>query len=134
NLRFPSDLLPWRLDGFNPPNTSHNSFTIVLPRADNRFAKLSQCTSMKRFNLQLMLAAAVCCGVVFAVFGLSQNRVAKDLVVHEWGTFTSIQGSDGVPLYWQSRNIAPLPAFVYDWKRPGLADGWQRSPGTFGKT
>src|SRR4051794_30630137 len=89
---------------------------------------------MKRFNLQLMLAAAVCCGVVFAVFGFSQNRVAKDLVVHEWGTFTSIQGSDGVPLYWQSRNVAPLPGFVYDWKRPGLADGWHPSPGTFGKT
>ena len=88
---------------------------------------------MKRFTLQLTLAAALCCGVVFAVFGLSQNRVAKDLVVHEWGTFTSIQGSDGVPLFWQSRNVAPLPSFVYNWKHAGLPAGWRRMPDNCGK-
>jgi len=88
---------------------------------------------MKRFTYQLAIIALLCGGVVFGGFGLSQHQTAKDLVVHEWGTFTSIQGSDGKPLYWQSTNVAPLPSFVYDWNRPGLAQGWHKSPGTGGK-
>jgi hypothetical protein len=43
-----------------------------------------------------------------------------DLVVHEWGTFTSVQGGDGVLLAWQPFLTPDLPAFVYDWRRPGL--------------
>lgn len=88
---------------------------------------------MKRFISQSALVLALCGGIAFGVFALNEHRVAKDLVVHEWGTFTSIQGSDGVPLYWQSRNVAPLPAFVYDWKKPGLSPGWRQFAGMFGK-
>lgn len=43
-----------------------------------------------------------------------------DLVVHEWGTFTSVQGGDGVVLPWQPFLTPDLPAFVYNWQRPGL--------------
>lgn len=43
-----------------------------------------------------------------------------DLIVHEWGTFTSVQGSDGNLLDWQGAEIGELPAFVYDWANPGL--------------
>src|SRR5580698_8407127 len=34
------------------------------------------------------------------------------LVVHEWGTFTSFSGSDGIPVGFQPNN-ADLPPFVY---------------------
>jgi hypothetical protein len=51
-----------------------------------------------------------------------------DYVAHEWGTFTSIQGSDGVQLDWQPFQTTELPGFVYNWSKPGLA----RVPAIFG--
>jgi hypothetical protein len=42
------------------------------------------------------------------------------LVVHEWGTFTSIAGKDGVSLEWRPLNgPSDLPKFVYSTQRPG---------------
>jgi hypothetical protein len=43
-----------------------------------------------------------------------------DLVAHEWGTFTSFQGGDGVLLNWKPLETSKLPGFVYDWTKPGL--------------
>ena len=44
------------------------------------------------------------------------------LVVHEWGTFTSIAGKDGVAVDWRPLNgSSDLPGFVYD--TSGLAAG-----------
>src|SRR5580765_399139 len=45
---------------------------------------------------------------------------AAGLVVHEWGTFTSVQGGDGELLPWRAAQVSELPAFVYDWTKPGL--------------
>jgi hypothetical protein len=42
------------------------------------------------------------------------------LVVHERGTFTSLQGSDGVPLKWNPLESSRLPGFVYSWQHAGL--------------
>jgi hypothetical protein len=53
-----------------------------------------------------------------AEFNTRQHQ--PDLVVHEWGTFTSLQGSDGVPLKWNPLESSQLPPFVYDWSQPGL--------------
>src|SRR5262245_50900352 len=52
---------------------------------------------------------------------------ANRLVVHEWGTFTSIAGKDGVVLEWRPLN-APidLPSFVHTIER---ADNGLRHPG-----
>ena len=48
----------------------------------------------------------------------SDNR----LIVHEWGTFTSIAGKDGVAVDWRPLNgSSDLPSFVYDTN--GLATG-----------
>jgi hypothetical protein len=44
----------------------------------------------------------------------------SDLVVHEWGTFTSVQGGDGELLSWQPLLTPDLPKFVYEWQRPGF--------------
>jgi hypothetical protein len=40
-------------------------------------------------------------------------------VAHEWGTFTSVQGSDGVQMIWSPYLAPELPSFVYDRNRPG---------------
>jgi hypothetical protein len=41
-------------------------------------------------------------------------RVEKGLVVHEWGTFTTVAGQDGVPVEWDARKgPKDLPSFVY---------------------
>ncbi len=41
------------------------------------------------------------------------------LIVHEWGTFTSFSGSDGVPVHFYPDN-SDLPAFVYHQPGDGL--------------
>ena len=63
---------------------------------------------MKRTILILLIAAAALL-----------NATGEDMVVHEWGTFTSVQGSDGVLLEWNPFQAADLPAFVYDRAKPG---------------
>ncbi len=50
---------------------------------------------------------------------LAQSPV-HGFVAHEWGTFTSFQGSDGNLLEWRPLETSELPKFVYDWRRPGL--------------
>lgn len=54
-----------------------------------------------------------------AVNLLSAASPPRDLVVHEWGTFTSVQGGDGKLIPWQAQQIGDLPKFVYNWMRPG---------------
>src|SRR5262252_3814398 len=45
---------------------------------------------------------------------------SDDLVVHEWGTFTSIAGKEGVALEWRPLNGASdLPGFVHTSQRQG---------------
>lgn len=38
----------------------------------------------------------------------------EGLTVHEWGTFTSVQGADGVQMSWNPLVAPELPKFVYD--------------------
>ena len=50
----------------------------------------------------------------------SPSPVASDdgqFIVHEWGTFTSYSGSDGVRLDYRPLVDNDLPSFVYDWLR-----------------
>jgi hypothetical protein len=41
-----------------------------------------------------------------------------DYVAHEWGTFTSVQGADGIQLEWNPLIVSDLPKFVHDRNRP----------------
>jgi hypothetical protein len=52
---------------------------------------------------------------VFTLFLLSASLpvIAQDLTVHEWGTFTTMQGSDGTQLSGLYLEEEPLPGFVY---------------------
>lgn len=54
---------------------------------------------------------------------LSLNLIAADspdpgYVAHEWGTFTSVLGSDGKVIRWNSLATSVLPDFVYSRTRP----------------
>lgn len=59
---------------------------------------------MKTLCIALVLAAQ-----------LPSVRAADSFVAHEWGTFTSVQGSDGNLLPWHPLQSSELPAFVHDW-------------------
>jgi len=50
----------------------------------------------------------------------AQTRPVKPFMVHEWGTFTSVQGANGQLLSWRPLQSSELPAFVHDWFKPGL--------------
>lgn len=59
--------------------------------------------------------------------GASPQEAAK-VVVHEWGTFTSVAGADGASLDWRPlAGPSDLPSFVYDISGPprGLRHGEQ---------
>jgi hypothetical protein len=49
----------------------------------------------------------------------SLSLAAPNYVAHEWGTFTSVQGADGVQMAWNPLSVSDLPAFVHDWPRSG---------------
>lgn len=65
--------------------------------------------------LTIIIATTV--GLAFA---RSNATAGSEYVAHEWGTFTSVQASDGALLNWQAVAPVELPAFVYSWARPGL--------------
>src|SRR5262245_39789157 len=62
--------------------------------------------------------------ILLAVLVVSQLCVfaggepAENFVVHEWGTFTSVQGADGILMEWNPLVTTELPSFVYDLKKP----------------
>jgi hypothetical protein len=52
--------------------------------------------------------------LIFAAGASAQTQASDDkLVVHEWGTFTSVQGSDGIALEGLQHEEERLPPFVY---------------------
>jgi hypothetical protein len=54
------------------------------------------------------------CAVAVLAASLVANVQAKDeFVVHEWGTFTSVQGGDGGQIVWRPSIATDLPKFVY---------------------
>jgi len=83
---------------------------------------------MKTYIKSKVLLTGLLLFVVTAIVGITlsvwtsrvtkaepQNRAATDrLVVHEWGTFTSIAGKNGIALDWRPLNgSSDLPKFVY---------------------
>lgn len=63
---------------------------------------------MTRLTCPLILLAALLSA------GLAATRDPANLVVHEWGTFTSVAGPDGVPVeWWTPGGAQDLPCFVH---------------------
>lgn len=74
--------------------------------------------TMKRSLIFLTVASYLALTLTFFDFSASEKIEAmskpSDLVVHEWGTFTSIAGKNGVAIDWRPLSGASdLPKFVY---------------------
>ncbi len=67
------------------------------------------------FPAFLFLGIAACTGILSS----KAQPAATSLVVHEWGTFTSVSGHDGITLGWRPLTVeSELPSFVYSVDRP----------------
>jgi hypothetical protein len=58
------------------------------------------------------------CGIALAALAVSLSLFAssnakEEFVAHEWGTFTSVQGADGIQIEWNPLIKTDLPEFVY---------------------
>ena len=69
---------------------------------------------MKALLASLLLIAGL---LGFPDSRAAEPAAAAPLVVHEWGTFTSFSGSDGVPIHF-TPNYTDLPEFVYSQSAP----------------
>src|SRR5438105_2395466 len=84
-----------------------------------------------RISIVLLISLGVVLGVVKLRRSSHANNKASianqnNLVVHEWGTFTSIAGKDGVALEWRPLNGSiDLPKFVHtiQGERDGIRHG-----------
>jgi hypothetical protein len=76
--------------------------------------KMNQGSYKKAVVIGSFAVAVIASGLVIAA------RPAPHYVAHEWGTFTSVQGGDGVLLDWRPLETSELPKFVYDWTHPGI--------------
>ena len=81
-------------------------------------AQLLNATSTTTTGACRRFAALVLASLLTSTLVL--HAADNDYVAHEWGTFTSIQGGDGVLLDWNGVATSDLPPFVYDWSRAGL--------------
>jgi hypothetical protein len=69
--------------------------------------------------MKLKLALSLVAIALQALHLRAQSDISA-IAVHEWGTFTSLQGSDGKPLPWKPLQTSQLPTFVHSWPKPGL--------------
>ncbi len=63
-----------------------------------------------RHKLRIALCITAAAGLLVAQ---APQQAADPFVVHEWGTFTSVQGSTGTSLEGLQHEEEPLPSFVY---------------------
>jgi hypothetical protein len=61
-----------------------------------------------------LLSLAIVLAALTPLRAAGQDR---DYVAHEWGTFTSVQGADGVQMEWNPLTVSELPPFVYELNR-----------------
>jgi hypothetical protein len=93
---------------------------------------MAPCKSIRRGTLWLQLAVVSSIGAALWSIGprlgahAEANPQASDLVVHEWGTFLGMNGSDGASLDGMYHEEHALPAFVHSRTRDQL-----RMPGMF---
>jgi hypothetical protein len=73
-------------------------------------------TTRKR---QILFGLCLSLGTIALLGAVTRNH-QKGFVAHEWGTFTSVQGSDGKLLDWRPVQTSRLPQFVYNWQNAGF--------------
>ena len=80
--------------------------------------------SPKPKRLPLLALLACCFGISSQSLSKDAGPVYSDLAAHEWGTFTSIAGTDGQALEWSPlTGSTDLPAFVEHFRDPGFKLG-----------
>ncbi len=65
-------------------------------------------------SLPLLAVLLTSVASLVPVFGAPPD---KGFTAHEWGTFTSVQGADGVQMEWNPLVVSDLPKFVYERNR-----------------
>lgn len=66
----------------------------------------------------LIILTGIAITLIQASAEQKQKTQSKGFTVHEWGTFTSVQGADGRLITWNPFETDKLPSFVYDRSRP----------------
>src|SRR5688572_25259644 len=69
-------------------------------------------------TMPLVLVGLISATLAAAGKAPTKTPSKADYVAHEWGTFTSVQGRDGIQLEWNPFVVAELPKFVYDASKP----------------
>src|SRR5712691_3745542 len=80
---------------------------------------------LRKPKLLAFYVLLACCFVISShISGRSARPVYSTLTVHEWGTFTSIAGSDGQAVEWSPlAGSTDLPDFVEHLRNAGLKGG-----------
>ncbi|HEY3763470.1 MAG TPA: hypothetical protein VGN23_17125 [Verrucomicrobiae bacterium] len=76
---------------------------------------------MKKTYLAAVLASGII-GLLLTklAFASPAGKDASSYTVHEWGTFTDVQGGDGRLLSWRPLQTSELPGFVRNWQNAGM--------------
>ena len=86
-------------------------------------------------NVGVMKTKVILGGCLLVAVGLAgalsseKKETSSGDVLHEWGTFTTVSGSDGVLLTGLEREEEHLPGFEYS--HAGMENGTLTDPGTF---
>ena len=80
------------------------------------------------------LLAATLAAILLQAVGTARAGGGPDYTLHEWGTFTTVIGSDGTHLDGVHREDAPLPGFVYELDAPPKQDPQLRGAGALDQT
>src|SRR5215217_9309537 len=65
-------------------------------------------------TITFVLAGLITASLPAVAKAPAAGRARADYIAHEWGTFTSVQGSDGVQLEWNPFVAEELPKFVHN--------------------
>lgn len=102
--------------------SSDNLINTPVQRVEDTSGRIGN--GFNRFPTFATLAVLI----LLCTLGLARGDGAPtNYTVHEWGTFTSVQGGDGQLLPWHPLQSSELPGFVYDWSKPGLNRGAQQT-------
>jgi hypothetical protein len=104
------------VDRAHPPSPPwRNIFlTIPAPIGDNSPRQLAHLHGMKKSLSLLLLAGLAGSGWLLSTqLSALPGSPGSSYVAHEWGTFTDVQGADGVQMTWNPLVAPDLPKFVY---------------------
>jgi hypothetical protein len=88
------------------------------------FGRYKSLASTMRFSVLGATLLVALCGLLLPQTARAQRSPDSPLIVHEWGTFTSIAGDDGNALLWLPIAIkSNLPTFVEHYPNPNVKSG-----------